>query len=56
MWLVERKVFSKADLELWRGVYKGQTAKDIAERIVAQYRPEPDDANVDKSDTSFSDE
>jgi hypothetical protein len=40
LWLVDRRVVKRADLAPWRAVYKGQTARDVAERVIARFRPE----------------
>lgn len=52
LWLVEMKIVKRADLEPWRAVYKGQTAKDVASRLIARFRP---DSSMDalSKDESF---
>jgi hypothetical protein len=43
LWLVDRRVVKRADLEPWRAAYKGQTARDVAERVIQRFRPEEGD-------------
>jgi hypothetical protein len=46
LWLVDRRVVKRADLEPWRAAYKGQTARDVAERVIARFRPEEEGAGA----------
>ncbi len=47
LWLVDKRVVKRADLDPWRAVYKGQTARDIAERVISRFRPEEKDGAPD---------
>ena len=39
MWLEQKQVVTRLDLEAWEQKYKGRTAEEVAKRVIVRYRP-----------------